>query len=185
MLIYAILGFLSYRSLTGYDLKQVMDHSTAYFWHATQSQIYRTLKELEVAAQVISSVEPQEGRPDRRVYTITEAGRAELEHWLGQPLAEITARKDELLLKVFFSAEADHDLLLAQLRLQRQMYQAQHDYFNTDLSQIFEHESRLAPDEVRIYERWDMARRFGVLYTEMYVRWLDETIRRLDEGNRK
>src|SRR5574340_215034 len=97
MLKYALLGFLSYRSLTGYDLKQVMDHSTAYFWHATQSQIYRTLKELEEARQVISSVEPHEGRPDPRVYTITETGRAELQGWLDHPLAEITPRKDELL----------------------------------------------------------------------------------------
>ena len=44
---YALLGFLTYQSRSGYDLKQLMDVSTSNFWHAKQSQIYTTLKKME------------------------------------------------------------------------------------------------------------------------------------------
>ena len=44
MLKYVLLGFLNYTPMTGYELKQFMDESTANFWHAKQSQIYTTLK---------------------------------------------------------------------------------------------------------------------------------------------
>ena len=47
MLKYAILGFLSYTPMTGYDIKLRMDRSTSHFWHAKLSQIYTTLKSLE------------------------------------------------------------------------------------------------------------------------------------------
>ena len=43
---YAILGFLNYRPLSGYDLKKVFDNSVRHFWPADQSQIYRTLARL-------------------------------------------------------------------------------------------------------------------------------------------
>ncbi|MFN8376037.1 MAG: PadR family transcriptional regulator [Anaerolineae bacterium] len=47
MLKYTLLGFLSYMSLTGYELESYMAETTAYFWHAKLSQIYATLKKLE------------------------------------------------------------------------------------------------------------------------------------------
>ncbi|MCP4361467.1 MAG: PadR family transcriptional regulator, partial [Chloroflexi bacterium] len=78
MLKYALLGFLNYQPMTGYEIKQMIDVSTANFWHAKQSQIYTTLKKLEADNLAVSHVEAQEGRPDRRVYNITETGRVDL-----------------------------------------------------------------------------------------------------------
>ena len=43
---HAILGFLSIKSLTGYELKKAFDRSVDHFWPADQSQIYRTLSRL-------------------------------------------------------------------------------------------------------------------------------------------
>ena len=43
---YAILGFLNYLPLSGYDLKKMFDTSVQHFWPADQSQIYRTLARL-------------------------------------------------------------------------------------------------------------------------------------------
>lgn len=181
MLKYVLLGFLNYRRLTGYDLKQVIDHSTAYFWYATQSQIYRTLKELEAAGQVRSSLEPQDSRPDRRFYTITDEGREELQGWLRQLQHEISPKKDALLLKVFFSDQVDKDLLLAQLRLHKQFYEDQQTYFAGELKSVLAQEAEESPGERKIYLLWDATRRFGELYSEMYARWLAETIQRIEE----
>jgi PadR family transcriptional regulator AphA len=43
---YSILGFLSYKPFSGYDLKKAFDNSVRHFWYADQSQIYRTLARL-------------------------------------------------------------------------------------------------------------------------------------------
>ncbi len=175
MLKYALLGFLNYLSASGYDLKQLMDVSTSNFWHAKQSQIYTTLKKLEGEGMVVSHVEPQESRPNRRVYQITEAGQAHLREWLDQPLMVIEPRKETLLLKLFFSAQLDPQAILTQLRLQRNLHQADLEKYQTatrDVISQFAASTDMADDA----QLWEAARRFGELYEEMFIRWLDETI---------
>lgn len=180
MLKYALLGFLNYRDLTGYDLKRVMETSTANFWNADLSQIYRTLKTLESEGAIASHIEAQDERPDRRVYTITDAGRKELQEWLITPLTEMSALKESLLLKVFFSGQVDKTTLLTQLRLQRELHrQNLLVYEGRTLSDIQQNAALTgaSPTDALL---WDATRRAGVLYEEMYLRWLDETISRIE-----
>jgi len=82
---YALLGFLNYHPYTGYDLKKIFDTSVRHFWPADQSQIYRTLARLTEQGLAEMEKVPQEDRPDRKVYHITEAGRAELLKFLSGP----------------------------------------------------------------------------------------------------
>ena len=72
---YAILGFLNYKPLSGYDLKKVFDTTVQHFWSADQSQIYRTLSRLTEQGWIQQEVIEQNDRPDRKVYHITDAGR--------------------------------------------------------------------------------------------------------------
>lgn len=122
MLKHAILGFLSCRPMTGYDVEAWMKASTDNFWHAKLSQIYATLKRMEEDGLVTSHIEPQEGRPDRRVYSMTQAGHDDLDKWLRTPIVEPVVKKDELLLKVFFGLSAGKNALLTQLRLQLDLH---------------------------------------------------------------
>ena len=173
---HALLGFLTYQPMTGYQIKQFMDVSTANFWHAKQSQIYVTLKKLEERGLIASHVEAQEGRPNRRVYEITLAGRAELDNWLAQPLTALEPRKETLLLKLFFSARLDKETILTQLRLQRDLHQRQQQHYATETKAAVDQLATSMPDMQRDVLLWDATRRFGELFEEMYVRWLDETI---------
>jgi len=175
MLKYALLGFLNYLSASGYDLKQLMDVSTSNFWHAKQSQIYTTLKKLESDGLVVSHIEPQQSRPNRRVYQITEAGQADLRDWLAQPLTIIEPRKETLLLKLFFSAQLDPQAILTQLRLQRNLHQVNLEKYQIDTKDVIRQFAASA-DMALDGQLWEASRRFGELYEEMYVRWLDETI---------
>ncbi|MBP7998650.1 MAG: PadR family transcriptional regulator [Chloroflexi bacterium] len=175
MLKYVLLGFLNYGPQTGYELKQVMDQSTAFFWHAKQSQVYTTLKALAEEGLVVSHIEPQDDRPDRRVYVITETGRADLQKWLARPQTEIDPRKETLLLKLFFSAQLGKETILTHLRLQRQLH----------ISQLHLYQNELAPDIQaqfndpligRDARLWDATRRMGEIFEEMTISWLNETI---------
>jgi DNA-binding PadR family transcriptional regulator len=79
---YAILGILSCRSLTGYDLKKIMQESTFMYWSGNNNQIYKALVELLDKGLVTNEVQHHESSPSKKIYTITEAGRTELKEWV-------------------------------------------------------------------------------------------------------
>ena len=58
---HAILGFLDYQPMSGYDLKKYFDQSVAHFWSATQSHIYKALENLENDGMVESELIPPSG----------------------------------------------------------------------------------------------------------------------------
>ena len=110
MLKYGVLGLLSYGDMTGYEIMAIFRDSLAFFWNASTSQIYRELQHLEDRGLATSCVQEQDGRPNRRVYSITEAGRGELSCWLdcGEDGALSDLRmRFPLLLRLFFMGEAD------------------------------------------------------------------------------
>ena len=109
---YAILGFLNYHPYTGYDLKKIFDTSIRHFWPADQSQIYRTLARLTEQGLAEMEKVPQDDRPDRKVYSITEAGQAELLKWLSGPPPLGDARSAPLI-QVFFAGQLSDEEILA------------------------------------------------------------------------
>lgn len=97
---YAILGLLCREALSGYDLTRRMRERVGFFWSARHSQIYPELARLEERGMVIHRVVEQEGRPDKKVYEITEAGREALREWVTAPF-EPKATRDEMVLKAY------------------------------------------------------------------------------------
>lgn len=112
---HALLGFLNYGPMTGYELKKFFDTSVAHFWNAELSQIYPSLKQMESEGLVDMQVDVQEDRPNRKVYTITADGREELIDWLAKP-AETEQIREPVLIKVFFGANLKREELIEVLR---------------------------------------------------------------------
>ncbi|MFB7251170.1 PadR family transcriptional regulator [Microbacterium sp. NPDC056234] len=108
---HAILGLLDVAPQSGYDLGRAFARSVAHFWHADQSQIYRTLDRLEMDGAISTEHIPQQGKPDRRVHSLTPAGRAELHEWLRGPL-DAEQPKEPFLARVFFAASVGADTAL-------------------------------------------------------------------------
>ena len=98
---FAVLGLLSDGPLTGYDIKQMTERSTRHFWAESYGNLYPTLKKLEAEKLVAVRIEAQTGKPDRKVYAITGAGRVAMLQWLRRPIDPAPPR-NELLLKLFF-----------------------------------------------------------------------------------
>lgn len=176
MLKFALLGFLKYESQTGYKLKQTMDQSTGHFWHAKQSQIYTTLKKLEQDALIISHSEPQDRRPDRKVYSINPSGEKALQEWLLQPVTELETKKQLLLLKLFFSGKLEKQAILTQLRLLRNLHERQAKLYKSESFDFIDEITALQPGLKSDALLWEATRRFGESYETMYLNWLDETI---------
>ncbi|MFP4641727.1 MAG: PadR family transcriptional regulator [Dehalococcoidia bacterium] len=79
---FAILGFVSWKPCSGYDLKKIFADSVFIPWSGSNNQIYRTLMDLHREELVTNEVQYQENYPPRKVYTITEKGLSELRNWV-------------------------------------------------------------------------------------------------------
>ncbi len=110
---YAILGLLSLRSWTSYELAEQMKRALGLFWPRAESGIYREPKKLEAHGLVRSTTEHVGERPRTR-YTITAAGRRALAAWVPTPGAGPVVEFEQLV-KVFFAEQATKADLLATL----------------------------------------------------------------------
>ena len=99
---FAILGLLSWRPMSGYDIKRFVDVGLSHFWNESYGQIYPTLESL-VDEQLASKKEGA-GKRRRHVYSITRRGRAKFRAWLAQPTTPPVVR-NEFELKFFLSLE--------------------------------------------------------------------------------
>jgi PadR family transcriptional regulator, regulatory protein AphA len=120
---HVILGLLQQQERTGYDLKtECFDNCIAHLWSADQAQIYRTLDKLETQGWISCTVEIQYDRPNRKIYRITEAGKAELTLWL-QTHHPLPALREPLLVQLYLAAQLPNqaivDLLEQELEARR------------------------------------------------------------------
>jgi PadR family transcriptional regulator AphA len=175
MIKYILLGFLNYQPMTGYELKQMLDESIAHFWHAYHSQIYTTLRQMEQDGLVTSQFIKEDSSPDRRIYTITPAGREALVKWLDQMQMEPSPIKEELLVRIFFSAKRDPEQVLTELRLQRELHQKKASVYQA-ISAHIPPKSNLERDEAF----WRLTLDMGMRYEEMYLAWLENAIRTIE-----
>jgi DNA-binding PadR family transcriptional regulator len=111
---YAVLGMLSFAGeLSGYDLRQWSRSLRFFYWSPAQSQIYGELRRLEKLGLVAHREVEQEGRPDKRLYRITEAGLAELRRWQEVVPVDPPVLKHSVALRLFFGHLAQPERLRA------------------------------------------------------------------------
>lgn len=170
---YTLLGFLNYGPMTGYDLKKHIDNSTQYFWHAKLSQIYPTLKRLEEDGWAESSVMPQEGKPDKKFYVITNVGRSALLAWLEEFPNEITPNKKPELLRLFFAGMLDKENILTHLRHQIALHRAQLRKYQTETA-AYLNDAIAQTGLEREGVLWELTRQFGEGHERMYIAWLEQ-----------
>jgi len=79
---YAILGFLNWRSFSGYDIKKMISDSEVFYWSGNNNQIYNSLIAMHKEGLVTQETFYQASLPARKVYTITDKGKQALQLWL-------------------------------------------------------------------------------------------------------
>ncbi|MFJ1927785.1 MULTISPECIES: PadR family transcriptional regulator [unclassified Streptomyces] len=109
---YAVLAALLEGDASGYDLAKVFDVSVADFWSTTPQQLYRELDRLAGSGLIKARVVEQQRRPNKRMFTLTEAGRASLAAFTAEPPRPIAIR-DELLVMTQAVDAGDQDAVRA------------------------------------------------------------------------
>lgn len=113
-----VLGLVSMSGeTTPYDLKQMVSASVGQFWTLPHSQLYDEPARLARAGYLTEQQETTGRR--RKLYQITDRGRAALGSWLSVLTPEPYVLRDPALLKLFFGADA-RALATAQLQTHRQ-----------------------------------------------------------------
>jgi PadR family transcriptional regulator, regulatory protein AphA len=104
---HAMLGFLSWRSFSGYELKKLFASSIAFYWSGNNNQIYKTLIEMNHEGFVDVEVQQQENHPAKKMYAITETGRMELRKWiLSDP--ELPQLRNSFLIQLAWADSLDN-----------------------------------------------------------------------------
>ena len=114
---YAILGLLSVRSWTTYELAQQMNRSLGRMWPRAESKLYEEPKKL-VSLGLARAKPESVGARRRTRYAITSAGRRALREWLGEPGAGPVVESEQVL-KVLFAHQGTRNGTLATLAAAR------------------------------------------------------------------
>lgn len=164
---FALMGFLDIYPMSGYDLVKAFDYAALYYWHATHTQIYGTLKQMEKDGWINGEVVYQLDNPNKRVFSITEKGKAEFQKWLRED-PELPGLKHAFLIKFTYSQDLSNEELLGQL-----------DAYEKKLA---ERMLMLRSEEKRAYMQmarnkrelllWKMSNENGVMYYENEINWI-------------
>jgi PadR family transcriptional regulator, regulatory protein AphA len=167
---YVILGMIRLGRRTGYEIKQLVDFSTRFFWAASYGQIYPELKRLEEAGLITGEDEPTGGR-QRRAYSLTPAGEDALHDWLTSDTNLVYEVRDEGLLRFFFADEMTAGEAVNVLRRMR----AQHEAIVAQLEEI-EPVAAQGPNRFP-----HLTARFGIDFHKWIASWCTEMERKLAE----
>jgi DNA-binding PadR family transcriptional regulator len=176
---YAILGLLSVKPQTGYELKANFDQSIQYLWKADQAQIYRTLRDITREGWAVSQTIQQDGRPNKKVYELTPAGEKELRRWLSIALPPNDQRNAGLM-QIFFSGRISDAEILINLKREREQLTvglAGLSALETD-SELF----AVDTTSPRIHFFFEMTRQLGIRTVKLNLEWIEEAIAKIEHG---
>lgn len=174
---HAILAFIEYQPMSGYDLKKFFDVSVAHFWSATQSHIYKALEGLEKKGWAESQVIPQEGKPNRKEYQITDEGRIELRRWLVTPLP-LDPVREAALIQIFFSHFSSNEEIAALFEARmKEITEHLHILKNVAQAAIDENAKQIGVERAR--QLWQITLDYGIDYYEFELAWHEKMLKKI------
>jgi len=172
----ALLGLLAHHPRHGYELHDAFEAMVGgeQNWDLKPAQVYSTLTRLEKQGLIVEESIEQDGGPEKRIYTLTDAGHKALARWFSVPVGG-NHQRDEFFLKLMISLAAeDGD--------PRQVIYVQRASLYKELHAITAQRSQVDPHhELAHVLLLDQA----VMHLEADLRWLEMIEARLDEIRRQ
>ncbi len=175
---HAILGLLAEGPMHGYDLATTFDQEVAAPASGGKKlnpgQVYSTLERLarDGLVALLEKVS-QEGRPEKAVYTLTEAGRAELYTWLRHPTEHELDLRNETFLKLILARRVKEADPLEVLAIERRAcFQRLHE-----VSQVRDLAAKKGAQIATL-----MLLELALLRLDAFLKWLDRCEELLSQG---
>ncbi len=189
-----MLGLLTWRPMSGYDIKKIVDIGLSHFWNENYGQIYPTLDALVDDGLAKKSADKKSGKRKRNIYRITPEGETEFREWLSEP-ADPPSVRNELQLKFFLSGLLPSKISLDIIsRYQKQQQEILDEYRESEKALRNAIGTGEYPEEVlhiltgrekplsakqkkKQCSVFLLTLRHGVLNLEARLKWCDEVIR--------
>lgn len=139
---FALLGMISLApgmngQIHGYDLnRQMTEGAIREIIRLESGMLYHYLKKLAARGFITSIIEPQEGKPDRHLHTLTPEGHEAFGAWLAEPVQTTREMRLEFLLKLWFARQIDTDRASTLIHSQRGVLQRLIESLDQQLAQI-------------------------------------------------
>ncbi len=161
---HAILGIVEFQPIHGYEIRRVLQEGMSSFWPVNLAGIYPSLAKLEEDGLVTHRVEPSEaGRPARKVFEITPAGREEMSRWRHLPPEGQESFKSPLFLKLLFTRQENQRDSVDWINKEIEAGRARSERMRAEIEK---------PDLDTVFT--DFMRKLGLAHTETKVELLEE-----------
>ena len=165
-----ILGLLTQQPMSGYGIKRSLKSLSWLIDSPSFGSIYPALRALREDGLVTVEVAPRQGKPPRKIYTITEAGRLALREWMDQPVTPGASLKT-FVMRLILANNFSHTGLISHLQ-QRRSQVAVHC---ATLNQIAEAMNGTIDPGQRL------AFAYGLALATAELAWLDSTLEQLSQ----
>jgi PadR family transcriptional regulator AphA len=173
----AVLGLLAWSGeSSGYELHKRAGRSVGFIWAPARSQLYAVLRRLGEAELVRGRHVEQADRPDKRMFSITDAGMAALREWLDRVDPIEPEDRDGVLLKVFFGAFGDPNAGRRQLLDYRERVEQRLATYH-EIERTFQGEAEAVPRRQSL--------RLGIALMQASLDWSDETLEAMEATARQ
>lgn len=168
---HAILTALFDDDLTGYELARQFEVSLGFFWQASHQQIYRELKKLLNEQLLDAKDVPQQGKPDKKIYSLTNKGRDSLSDWVMQT-SKARSGKDELLIRLYNLGQGQDDSIIEAIEQRLQRREERLKLYLRIEAKNYQNPERFSRRKQGIY----LALRSGIMQEENTIAWCKEAL---------
>ncbi|MET8976919.1 PadR family transcriptional regulator [Streptomyces sp. NPDC004539] len=177
----AVMAALLEGEASGYDLAKAFDASVANFWMSTPQQLYRELERMAGEGLVTARVVRQERRPDKRLFSLTEAGREAVRAFTAEPSGRPTAVRDDVMVKVQCLDAGDGEAVRAAVVQRMEWATAKLARYERLRQRLLEGRSEEAyfAEAERIGPYLTLLR--GMAFERENLQWGDIALRRIDQ----
>ena len=96
----ALLGLLSIRPMTGYEILRHHARALEPWWETPRTQIYPKLRELHKRGLIEHEYVVQESKPNKRLYSLGRSGSEALASWLGSTI-NVPEMRHHMMMRLF------------------------------------------------------------------------------------
>lgn len=145
---YAILGVLTARPMSGYEIGKYFEDPVGFVWSAPQSQIYPELHRMEREGLIRAKVVQRGTRATKRRYSVTRAGKDALRRWLAEPTAPPPER-DTFRLRAVYMDMVPSDVARAQFQAHLDYYEQRLRQWRERAAAMREHRTEILVDRLK------------------------------------
>lgn len=164
---YTLLGLLNRKARTGYELSKIVSKTTNFYWTATSTQVYQSLKKM--AAKEWVSVETiwQTSKPSKQVYHIQQEGKKAFEAWLHNP-PDSTTLKVPFMIQMYFLDLLGKEEILKKISLVEKEHQDLLKKYNDFKQNIIDPEKTDQENQARY-----LPLLAGIFTEEAWLKWCE------------